>query len=156
MKLKNGYCVQVKSKLASYLTMLEVSELEGMRVLDIKTLRWCKSKKGSLTAILSTERMWQMFCPGGKKSMGGSIVEQKISRVVSVSGDSQPPSVSQKRPSLVSQTLKRNISPQSSFSIISLSWRIHKRTHHPQWHGRHWWWCQTAEMCLMNFLHLSV
>lgn len=57
MKLKNGYCVQVNSKLASYLTMLEVSELEGMRVLDIKTHRWCQNKKGSLTAILSTERM---------------------------------------------------------------------------------------------------
>lgn len=47
----------------------------------------------------------------GKKPMGGSIVEQKISHVVSVSGDSQPPSVSQKRPPPVLQTLKRNISP---------------------------------------------
>lgn len=47
----------------------------------------------------------------GKKPMGGSIVEQKISHVVSVSGDSQPQSVSQKRPPPVLQTLKRNISP---------------------------------------------
>lgn len=65
--------------------------------------------------------------------MGGSIVEQKISHALSVPGDSRRPSVSQKRPpSPVLQTLKRNISPQSSFPIISLSWCLHKRTHHPQ------------------------
>lgn len=72
-----------------------------------------------------------MFCPG-EKSMGRSTFEQKISWVMSAPGDSQPPSISQKRPSSVLQTLKRNISPQSSFSIISLSWYIHKRTRHPQ------------------------
>lgn len=71
--------------------------------------------------------------------MGGSIVEQKISDVVPAPGDSQPPSVSQKRISPVLQTLKRNISPQSSFPIISLSWCIHKIIHHPQWHRKHWW-----------------
>lgn len=70
--------------------------------------------------------------------MRGSIFEQKISQVMSAPGDYQPPSVSQKRPSSVLQTLERNISPQSSFSIISLSWCIHERTHHPQWHGKHW------------------
>lgn len=89
--MKNGYCVQVNSKLASYLTVLEVSKLERVIVLDIKTLKWCQSKKGSLTAILSTERMW---CSGENtygrkhcwtKDFTGSVTSWRLPASISFS-----------------------------------------------------------------------